>query len=67
MGEHLPEHGAVLQVVTIFFPNVSEKYIWWVKFQQKLPIGNQQIKEKQKGKMWKFTNPCKLMNYSVSS
>ena len=38
---------AVLQAATILVPMSSEKYIWQLKFQQKLPIGNQQIKKKE--------------------
>ena len=52
MGEHLPCNMATLQAATILVPMVSEKYIWQLKFQQKLPVGNQEIKKK-KGKMWK--------------
>ena len=59
---------AMLQAATILVPMVSGKYIWWLKFQQKLPIGNQQIKKKKKkGKnVNNLSLPGKLsMNYSL--
>ena len=48
MGEHLPCNMATLQAATILVPMVSEKYIWQLKFQHKLPVGNQQIKKEGK-------------------
>ena len=36
---------AVLQAATILAPVVSEKHIFPLKYQQKLPIDNQQIKK----------------------
>ena len=56
MGEHLPCNMAVLQAATILVPMASEKYIWQLKFQQKLPVGNQQIK-KIREKCEKFIDP----------
>ena len=58
---------AMLQAATILVPMVSGKYIWWPKFQQKLPIGNQQIKKKKKGKMSKTYHSLEKlsMNYSL--
>ena len=48
MGEHLSCNMPALQAATILVPMASEKYIWQLKFQQKLPVGNQQIKKKGK-------------------
>ena len=55
---------AMLQAATILVPMVSGKYIWWLKFQQKLPIGNQQIKKKKKKreKCQQFITPWKIIN-----
>ena len=40
----------LIQAATILIPMASEKYIWRLKFQQKLPIDNRHIKKKL-GKM----------------
>ena len=58
MGEHLPCNMAMLQAAAILVPMASEKYIWQLKFQQKLPVGNQQIK-KRREKCEKFIDPWK--------
>ena len=58
MGEHLPCNMATLQAATILVPMASEKYIWQLKFQQKLPVGNQQIKKEGKN-VKKFIDPWK--------
>ena len=41
------QNMAVPQAATILVPRVSEKYIWRLKFEQKLPIGNQDIKKRK--------------------
>ena len=56
VGEHLPEQGSSSSCDN-FGPAASEKYIWRLQFQQKLPIGNQQIKRKRREKCEKFINP----------
>ena len=38
---------------------VSEKYIWQLKFEQKLPIRNWQITKKRREKGEKFIDPLK--------
>ena len=53
---NISHNMAVLQAATISVPMASEKYIWQLKFQQKLPVGNQQIK-KIREKCEKFIDP----------
>ena len=58
---------AVLQAAIILVPMVSAKYVWWLKFQQKLPIGTTRLKEKKKGEMWQIYQSLDelSMNYPV--
>ena len=48
MGEHLVEHGRASSCNHLMVATVSEKYIWQLKFQQKLHVGAQQILKKEK-------------------
>ena len=54
---------AVLQAVTILVPMVSEKHISQLKFQQKLPIGTNRIKKKEREKHDKYIDPS--INYQL--
>ena len=57
MGENLVEHGIASSCNHLMVATVSEKYIWQLKFQQKLPIPNWQITKKRREKGEKFIDP----------
>ena len=57
---------AVLQIATVLVTMANEKYIWWLNFQQKSPIGDQLIWTKiyEKEEHENFINP--RSNYQMN-